>query len=497
MNIIQDKIIYSALESRPPPPNQPYIKRLLAQVEQELNNTGDREWLVDTETGLIHKISAIEPESRWVAGALHNLGFGSGDILQTGYSTCLDFYWPVLGAWLCGGTASLGDPNLPPSVIKQQIEETKAKIIVCSKLYLDKYQKLTEELNQTGNPLKLIILDATEDDILPSSVISFKALTGLQNDMWKPNYLNYSPDSLSIILWSSGSSGSPKGILHSQQNLHNLYFGEDINPKTALLSSLMFHVSGFTFCLVLGILGGTVFYLIKEKCFSGENWAQIAQQVQPEHVFCGVSQYIQISNVQGSGRNLKGIRKITPLGGAVSPGCSEKVLNMLGSHATLVEMYGSTEVMFVSKQEVTEIEFGLLGTLAAENQIYIQDINTGEILGPGKMGKIMAKTKNMMLKYLNRETDTEEFFNKDGFGYTGDIGFYNNAGKIFFSYRMREVLKVDNYWFGPAEIENLLEKVPGIDEACVWGEYDPKTGNDQVEVNNLISQSKRKLICLK
>ena len=66
---------------------------------------------------------------------------------------------------------------------------------------------------------------------------------------------------------------------------------------------------------------------------------------------------------------------------------------------------------------------------------------------------------------------------------TGDIGYYDNSGKIFFSYRMREVMKVDNYWFGPAEIENLLEKEPDIFEACVWGDYDPKTGNDQV-INN-------------
>jgi len=110
MNVIKDKIIYSTLEPKPEQPNQPYIERLLSEINQELDDTGDRDWLVDTETGSSRTISQIEPISRRVASALLSLGFGPGDVLQTGYSSCLDFYWPVFGAWLCGGTVSLGDP---------------------------------------------------------------------------------------------------------------------------------------------------------------------------------------------------------------------------------------------------------------------------------------------------------------------------------------------------------------------------------------------------
>ena len=40
---------------------------------------------------------------------------------------------------------------------------------------------------------------------------------------------------------------------------------------------------------------------------------------------------------------------------------------------------------------------------------------------------------------------------------------------------------MDNFWFGPGEIEALLERVPEIQEALVWGEYDPNTGNDKVD----------------
>ena len=68
------------------------------------------------------------------------------------------------------------------------------------------------------------------------------------------------------------------------------------------------------------------------------------------------------------------------------------------------------------------------------------------------------------------------------FGFNGDIGHYDEAGNIYFDYRQSDLLKVDNYWFGPGEIESVLEGSDEIEEAMVWGEYDPGSGNDLVHV---------------
>ena len=192
MNIVKDNVIYSFLEPKPEPPNQPYIERLLAEVRQELEDTGDRDWLVDTETGQSHKISRIEPASRKVAGKLSSLGFGPGDVLQTGYSTCLDFYWPVLGAWLCGGAASLGDPNISQQAIKQQLLDTDAKIVVCSRHHVDKYYAVTQELQKAGSPINLYVLDAEKNDTLPVGVESFQIFLEYKGDKTPPAELKLS-----------------------------------------------------------------------------------------------------------------------------------------------------------------------------------------------------------------------------------------------------------------------------------------------------------------
>ncbi len=483
MNIVKDKVIYSPLPPRPSPPDQPYIERLLAEVSQEIEETGDRDWIVDTETGQSHTISKIEPVSRRVAGALNNLGFGPGDVLQTGYSSCLDFYWPAFGAWLCGGAVSLADPNLSSAAIKQQIKDTKAKIIVCSKQYLDKYCAIKQELREEDVHFNLSVLDE-EDGNLPADVKSFQSFLNFDGDISHNEKLEYIPDSVTMVLWSSGSTGNPKGILHSHRTLQTITLAKPSSPKSILVSAIMFHIGGFTLNLSIALFGGTTSYFIKEKCFSGENWFKIAEKFQPEHVYIGVSQFIQVSKAKNVDRNLSGVKMITPLGGAVSPECCEKVLSMVGDQAKIIEMYGSTEIVFLAFKLNKHPKFGFLGTLGSGAEMYIQDIKTGEKLGPRKEGKMMVRTRSMMMNYLNREEENREFFNSDGFGYVGDVGYYDEEGNIFFCYRMREVLKVDNYWFGPEEVENLLEALDDINEACVWGEYDINTGNDQVTYLN-------------
>ena len=484
MNIIKDKIIYSSLEPKPVQHTKPYIERILAEVHQELEETGDRDWLVDTENGLSRKISQVEPVSKNVARALHNLGFRAGDVLQTGYSSCLDFYWPVLGAWLCGGAVSLGDPGLSQEAIKQQIQDTGAKVVVCNRLHLDKYCRVTQELEKEGNVIKLFVLDAHINDILPTGVECFQTLLEYDGDIFALAKLDYIPDSVAIIPWSSGSTGNPKGILYSHRTLQAFSVDKAISSKKALTSQVLFHIGGFSAVLSMGLFGGTVCHFIKEICFSAEDWFKTVEQFQPERVYCGVSQFIEISNAENtSSRDLNSVKLIIPVGGAVAKECSQRVVCLLGEQTKLVEVYGSTEMNFLAvKYNPQSDKFGQIGILGAGAQLYIQDIKTREKLGPGRKGKIMAKTENMMIKYLNRDEDNAEFFESDGFGYIGDVGYYDEAGNIFFSYRMKEVLKVDNFWFGPEEIENLLEKNEDVQEACAWGEYDVETGNDQVNL---------------
>ena len=82
-----------------------FVSLLLDHVSAELAATGDRDWLVEAGgVGAEARVrgSQVQGSARRVASGLARLGLGPGHILHTAYNSNLEFYWPLLGAWLCG-----------------------------------------------------------------------------------------------------------------------------------------------------------------------------------------------------------------------------------------------------------------------------------------------------------------------------------------------------------------------------------------------------------
>ena len=87
--------------------NEPFIFWLLKKIQGELKDTGDGDWLLDCTGEASIRLSHIEGVSVRVASGFIRKGFKAGDIVHTAYNSCLDFYWPVFGAWLAGGLVLL------------------------------------------------------------------------------------------------------------------------------------------------------------------------------------------------------------------------------------------------------------------------------------------------------------------------------------------------------------------------------------------------------
>ena len=132
----------------------------------------------------------------------------------------------------------------------------------------------------------------------------------------------------------------------------------------------------------------------------------------------------------------------------------------------LFQFYGSTEVGGVSATH--DVSSGCLGSLTPGVTVYIRDMETGARLKEGEVGEIMVKTGTTMKGYLNNDTANRELYDDKGFVHMGDLGYYDNQGKLYFKDRIKEVIKCQNKWFGPSEVEETIECIPGVVEACVW-----------------------------
>ena len=99
---------------------------------------------------------------------------------------------------------------------------------------------------------------------------------------------------------------------------------------------------------------------------------------------------------------------------------------------------------------------------------------TGKRCGPNETGEICVKTPFSMLCYLKRPKETEEYFDFEEFGHTGDLGFYDNKGWIVYVDRMKEVIKYNNNHVSPTEIEDILQKHEAVQECLVFGKKEPR-----------------------
>ena len=350
--------------------------------------------------------------------------------------------------------------------------------------FAEKYASVIDEIQEKdGGAPFLFVLDADNKAILPGTVRSFQHLMtdGGEDAPTNATLPAFDPTERFIIFWSSGTTGMPKGIVHSHQNFYNFPLRSPKNITKLMITTVGFHLSGVLVPLVKGIYEHSVIHLVKERCFTAQNSLDMIAKYEVEVLLCGLNHYIKISSLPKTDQQYPSMRVVYPVGGALSPGISEKVLQILGKQTMLAQSLGTTEVGFVSFG-INMFDMGLLGKIYPGVKVYFADLETGAKVGPGQHGKIMVKNNWSMLEYLNKPEETAEFFDKDGFGYIGDVGHYDKEGNIYYDYRQRDLLKVDNYWFGPGEIESALESSQEVEEAIVWGKYDHTTGNDLVNV---------------
>jgi len=475
----RDNVLHCKQEDEEQDFSNRFVLRMLDLVRHELRESGDRDWMVDCVAQSSVRLSHIEGLSRRVASGLAKLGFGPGQTLHTAYNSCLDFYWPVFGAWLNAGVVSVADPLLSSEAAKGQLEDTKASIVVCTADAAFKYVEANKKIKEALRVKHILVIDKEPWEDLPQGCTSFRSLYNDDGSKCPPasSLPKHDNDEVAVIHWTSGTSGKPKGVMHTQKYLHRMMKPSKLPQRSISLSSnIMFHAGAFLLPFDGGINNKFTCCLIKEEDFTGQKALEVISMYKPSFYMAGTNHVLSLASQEAGKHDLSSILCVMPAGGAVSAGTASNLKTLFPNLAMVYMFYGSTEIGGISgSMDVT-----CLGTLVPGVQVYIRDRETGEKLGPNKTGEIMVKTKTMMTGYLNRYEETKEFYDEEGFAHMGDLGYYDEEGKLFYKERIKELIKVSNYWFGPGEVENVLEEISCVAEAAVWGTYNKHTGDDLV-----------------
>ncbi|CAO1417058.1 unnamed protein product [Diamesa serratosioi] len=352
------------------------------------------------------------------------------------------------------------DPSFIAQDIKQMYQQTKPKLVFCDHDIVDKVQSA---LNAMQSNAKIILLTKKLSGFLHVSEL-----------MMEPKVFYEIPKTVSdaskkciAILCSSGTTGSSKGVRLSHTQCINLMISSLLIDYSCMLCfSSLYWISGFLTLLQITFNGGK--RLITSKSFNPELQMGLIETFGITSVISSpnnVALMIQSPNWEVA--NLSSIKSYLVGGSFTSETIRHELQKKL--NGTVIVGYGMTEVCgIITIAQLSDKQSTTVGKLS--NNVELKIINDdGVSVRENVNGEICIRTKNNFLGYVGNEEETNETLDADNWVHSGDLGFMDEGENLYILDRKKFIIKYMNYQISPSEIENMIEKIPGIVTVCVIG----------------------------
>jgi fatty-acyl-CoA synthase len=297
----------------------------------------------------------------------------------------------------------------------------------------------------------------------------------------KPGPLTAGPDDLCVMPYTSGTTGQPKGCMHTHRTvMHTAAGGMQwfaLQPEFTLLAvAPMFHVTGMQGGLNGPLFTGNTMVLLPRwdrdvaaQCvqrYQVSSWTAIPTMIQDFFLNPDIDKY-----------DLSSIRRLSGGGAAMPAAVAQRLANV---GITYVEGYGLTETIGAThinpphhpKQQC-------LGIPIFDTDSRVIDPTTLRELPPGEIGEIIMHGPQVFLGYWNKPEDTAQvFIELDGkrFFRSGDLGRMDEDGYFFIVDRLKRMINASGYKVWPTEVESLMYQHPAVQEACIIGTKDAHRG---------------------
>ncbi len=377
-----------------------------------------------------------------------------------------------LAATLAGMVVNPILPSLRDSEVRLILEDSYATMIfVPGRFGGHDYAAMLERITSAMNPAPEVVVLRGE----PGSHTPYRALLGQPPDAAPLPALD--PDSVRMVFYTSGTTGRPKGVLHSHNSIHALISqireAWMVNPgDTFLVPSPIAHIGGSIYAFECPLLLGTTAILM-------DRWDPAAAVALMDSERCthmaGATPFLQqlLSAAQHAGTRLPDLKLFVCGGASASPSLIRRAADYF-EQAVVTRVYGCTEVPVTTigapRRDETDYAADTDGrTGIAEIKLVAHEA------APAGDGEICVRGPQMLLGYRHPEDDTESF-DAAGFFRTGDLGRWVDHQYLMVTGRAKDVIIRNGENISAREVEDLLADHPGIAEIAVVGLPDARTG---------------------
>jgi long-chain acyl-CoA synthetase len=443
----------------------------------------------------------LEQLSNTLGAALIAKGVKKGDRVALVLPNSPQSLIGLFGIWKAGGIAVPLNPLYTESELEFALQDCGATAAIVLSSFYKKFKSV-----QPSTKVGYVIATNIKEYLPPMLRILFTLvkekkegyrITLHTGDIWlgellkqyasapKPN-VEVKPGDYAIFLFSGGTTGIPKCAIGSHQGLvmTGMQISAWFRPNTTewedtiMQNMPLFHVYGLAGVMPTGLVGHNTLILIPNPR-DMKDLLETIQKKKPTFLPGVPTLFIALINhpdVQSGKVSLKSIKNCISGAAPLMTETKQRFEALTGGN--IVEGFGMTESMMATV--ITPIKGtykpGSTGLPVTDVEIRIVDAETGQAEMPtGEVGEITMRCPQVMLGYYQQPTETANTI-RDGWLFTGDLGYLDEDGYMFIVDRKKDVIKPGGFQVWPRDVEEVIASHPAVAEVGVAGIPDAYSG---------------------
>ena len=461
----------------------------------------------------------LHDQASALAGWLQSVGVGAGDRVALFMQNCPQFATACYAVWRANAVVVPVNPMNRAEEFKHYISDPQTRVVICSADLAPIVHAANDALPQAQQVPHVLIArysDALPEGPLdpeqaPSAAIEewlrnvppLPASTHATSTAWaealalglRPGPHTAQPNDLAMLPYTSGTTGLPKGCMHTHATLMSNAVGgqwSHAGPESVSLGVVpMFHITGMMYAVLGSVYVGSTCVIMPR--WDRELAGRLISHCHVTHWTCIPTMVIDLfASPNYRSFDLSSLRNLSGGGAAMPQAVAQRLQDEFG--LTFAEGYGLTETAAPSHANPPErAKLQCLGIPIFGVDSRIGDPTTLQDLPVGEVGEIVTHGPMVFKGYWRHPQATAAaFIELDGkpFFRTGDLGRMDDEGYFFITDRLKRMINASGFKVWPAEVEALLYRHPAVEEACIIAARDAYRGETVKAVVVLRTQAK-------